>query len=665
MSKLTEKLNDLVSTEEKTVVVKSGDIESELRRVTEEKTVADEMPVFDTKLDPEIEAILRETEGYVIDPEDTVEPDADIDADADNDTDAEPAHGHRPSEAAKRVIEEAQDERRTRGKKKIIIICAAVVAALALLLAGVLVLKSASSEREYEQLYNQAQSLYYDGKYDEALEKLRDAMAISKTDECLLLMSQCYEAKLDYVNAIAILESSTSDNETIKKRIEMLKEAKEKYESGKVVLIGDTQYDIETTTELDLSGKGMRSGRLTDIGKLTELTSLKLADNEIDDLSFLTPLTKLVSLDLSDNQITDITPLSKLKTLRTLHLDNNDIKDFTPLYDLNGLTMLTISGIEVSQNQIKELKTRLPNCLVYNDDASTDIVEVHLGGKTFKSDVTKLDLSGCSITDLSPLTVCTSLEELDLSGNYIRDISTLLDLPKLRVLDLSSNMISDIRPLMSITTLEHLNLADNKITSVTALSGLKQLKELVLSGNELDDTQGLAKLSSLRILGLKSTGISDSDLEKLYNLTSLTSLSLENNPDLTESGVSKLQKKLPNCKITHSELTKKITLGGKEFSSTAETVDAAKLGISDISAASGFKNVRHLDLSSNVISSVSALSKLSTLETLDLSDNNISDASPLYSLKNLRLLHIEQNGLSDAQIAGLKEALPNCTIIFE
>ena len=664
MSKLTERLNELASTEEKTVVVDRDDIEKELRRAAEERTVvdstaSDEAPAFDSRLDPELEAILRETEGYIIEPDDAAG------TAAEPEYQSKPAPERTPSEAAKRVIEEAQDKRKTRSKKKIIIVCAAVVAALALLLAGVLLLKNSSSDREYEQLYNQAQSLYYDGKYDEALEKLRSAMAINKTDDCLLLMSQCYEAKYDYVNAIAILESSNSDSDVIKKRIEMLKKAKEAYDSGQIVLIGDEQYDIKTTTVLDLSGKGLRSGRLADIGKLTELTSLKLSDNEIDDLSFLTPLEKLVSLDLSNNQITDITPLSQLKTLRTLHLDNNDIKDFTPLYDLNGLTMLTIGGIEVRQSQIKELKTRLPGCLIYNDDASTDIVEVHLGGKTFKSDVTQLDLSGCSITDLSPLSVCTSLEELDLSDNYISDISTLLDLPKLRVLDLSSNMISDIRPLMSITTLEHLNLADNKITSVTALSELKQLKELVLSGNELDGTQGLAKLSSLQILGLKSTGITDDDLEKLYNLKSLASLSLENNPDLTETGVSKLKRKLPNCKITHSELTKKITLGGKEFSATAETVDAAGLGISDISAVSGFKSVRHLDLSNNVITSVSALSRLTTLETLDLSDNNIGDASPLYSLKNLRLLHIEKNGLSENQITALKNALPNCTIIFE
>lgn len=648
MSKLTEKINELASTEGKTVIVNRSDIEDELRRASEERTVVDEKPAVDSRLDPELEAILRETEGYALEPE------------IEEESVRKPKRS--PSENARRVIKEKADERKTRGKKRVIIMCGIVIAVLALMLVGTLLLKNSAQNREYEQAYKQAQLLYYDGKYDEALEQLRNAMAIDKTDDCLLLMSQCYEAKYDYVNAIAILEGSSSGSDVIKKRIEFLEEAKERYESGQVVLICGEQYDIKTTV-LDLSGKGIRSGRLSDIGRLTELTSLKLANNEITELDFLTPLEKLVSLDLSNNQISDITPLAQLKKLRTLHLDNNDIKDFSPLYDLSELTMLTIGGIEVSQSQIKELKTRLPGCLIYNDEANTDIVEVHLGGKTFKSDVTKLDLSDCSITNLSALSVCTSLEELRLSGNYIRDIGPLLDIPKLRVLDLSNNMISDIRPLMSMTTLEHLNLAGNKISSITALSQLKQLKELVLNGNDIDGTQNLAKLSALKILGLKDTGISDADLERLYNLKNLTVLALENNPDITESGVNQLKKKLPRCKVTHSEFEKKIVLGGKEFSASTESVDASSLGISDISAATGFKSVRHLDLSNNVISSVTALSSLKTLETLDLSDNNIGDVSPLYSLKNLKMLHIEQNGLSAEQVSELRAALPDCTII--
>ena len=205
MSKLTEKINELASTEGKTVIVNRSDIEDELRRASEERTVVDEKPAVDSRLDPELEAILRETEGYAFEPE------------IEEESVRKPKRS--PSENARRVIEEKADERKTRGKKRVIIICGIVVAVLALMLVGTLLLKNSAQNREYEQAYKQAQLLYYDGKYDEALEQLRNAMAIDKTDDCLLLMSQCYEAKCDYVNAIAILESSSSGSDVIKKRI--------------------------------------------------------------------------------------------------------------------------------------------------------------------------------------------------------------------------------------------------------------------------------------------------------------------------------------------------------------------------------------------------------------------------------------------------------------
>ncbi len=651
MSKLTEKLNDFTFDGDKTVVVNRDELEDAIRFASEQSTVADGVKLYKSSLDPELEAILRETEGYSLEPE----------YDEAEYTRPDP---RAPSENARRVLEEKADERKLSKKKRTIIICAAAVAALAIILAVVLLIKNSAEKREYNEAYNQAQLLYYDGEYDQALEKLREAMAIDKTDECLILMSQCYEAKNDYVNAIAILESSNSDSDVIKKRIEKLKTAKEKYESGQYVLICGVQYEV-TTTVLDLSNKNIHSGRLTDLVKLTELTNLNLSGNQISDLSFLIGLDKLESLDLSKNQITDISPLSELTQLRTLHLDDNKITDFTPLYKLENLTMLTISGIEVKASQMKELKEKLPNCLIYNDEADTDVVEISLGSKTFSSDATKLDLSDCGITDIAQLSICTNLEELDLSGNYISDISPLIDIPNLVIVDLSDNKISDIRPLMSLTTIEHLNLAGNSISSITSLSQLKNLKELVLNDNQLDGTASLAKLGNLKILGLKNTGISDSDLSNLYNLKSLKKLYLEGNGNLSEAAVAKLEEKLTGCTVSHSELTKNIELGGKQFASNAETVNASGLGLSEVSAASGFTAVKSMDLSGNIITNVSPLSNLKTLESLNLSDNNIADVTPLYSLRNLKKLDISKNGLTDEQISNIKAALPNCTIIVD
>ena len=477
-------------------------------------------------------------------------------------------------------------------------------------------------------------------------------------------MSRCYEAKYDYVNAIAILESSTSGSDEIKSEIERLKKAKEDYDSGKIVVICGEQYDVETTS-LDLSKKGAGSAALKDIAMLTELTSLKLSDNNIDELDFLTPLKKLTSLDLSNNKISDIKPLKKLSSLRTLHLDGNEIKDFSPLYDIDSLSMLTIGQMDISASQLKELKAKLPNCIIYSDDAKEDVVEIKLGGKTFKNNVKELDLSGCDVHDITLLSACTKLEKLDLSDNSISDISALVDLPNLKELDISNNRISDISPLMSVPKLEYLNLSGNRIKSVAALQDLSGLTELNVSGNELGSIAAIGRLTNLKTLWMDKVGLSDADLEELYNLKNLKKLSIKDNADLSEAAVATLKKKLSGCSISHSELKSDIVLGGKSFTVDAENVEANGLGLSDISKVSGFTNVKHLDLSNNSISRLSPLSTLKTLETLDLSNNSISDISALTSLKNLKQLWLNGNSISADQIQALKAALPDCYISVE
>ncbi len=642
---------------EATVIVKKEDIERRLGMTDEEKTVLDTVNKSYRELfDPELEEILRETEGYELDPPEPEEDTASAEEDEYEEAEEE--------SSAQRIIRDNAEKRDRRNKTKLILIGAGIVAVLAVILVIILSLRSGDTDKSYEAAFKAAQEYYDAGDYDNALSELREALEIKKEDECLLLMSRCYEAKYDYVNAIAILESSTTDNSQIKSEIERLKKAKEDYDSGKIVVICGEQYDVETTV-LDLSNKGAGSAALKDIAKLTELTSLKLSGNKITTLDFIKSLKKLTSLDLSNNNISDLSALKELKSLRTLHLDGNKVNDFSPLYDLDGLSMLTISNIDISQTQLKKLKEELPSCIIYSDDAKEDVVEIKLGGKTFKSNVTELDLSGCNVRDISALSVCTKLKKLDLSDNSVSDISALVDLPSLTELDLSDNRISDASPLMSVTALEYLNLAGNDIKSVAALRELTGLKELNLSGNPLGGISAIGKLTSLKTLWLDNTGLTDSELEALYSLKSLRNLSIKDNPELTSSAVDALKKQLSSCTVNHSELKKTITLGSGSFPSDSDTVDANNLKISDISAASGFTKVKHMDLSHNSISNVSALSGLKTLETLDLSHNQISDVSALAALTNLKQLWLGGNNLSEEQIAALQAALPNCYISVE
>lgn len=641
--------------EEKTVVVKKSDIEQQMHKLDEEKTVLDTVNEgYKSIFDPELEEILRETEGYELTPQnEDGEPEYDEDG-----------YDEEPGSRAEDIIREQAERREHKKRKKLIIICAAIVAALAAMLALILLLKTGGAEKDYDKAFSRAQEYYYSGDYDNALSKLREVMEIKKTDECLLLMSRCYEAKYDYVNAIAILESSTSGDEKIKTEIERLKKAKEDYDSGKIVVICGEQYDVETTV-LDLSGKGAGSAALKDVAKLTELTSLKLSDNKISELDFLSPLKKLSSLDLSNNKISDISPLKKLSSIRTLHLDGNEIKDFSPLYGLDSLSMLTIGDMDIKQSQLKKLKEELPDCIIYSDDAKEDVIEIKLGGKTFDNNVTELDLSGCDVHDISLLSVCTKLKKLDLSDNSISDISALVDMPELAELDLSNNRISDISPLMSVSKLTYLNLAGNKIKSVAALQDLTSLTELNLSSNELGGIAAVGRLTNLKTLWMDDIGLKDASLEELYGLKNLKKLSIKDNSELSEAAVTTLQKKLSGCTISHSELKREIVLGGKSFACDAETVEANGLGLSDISKVSGFSNVKHLDLSNNSISRLSPLSQLKTLETLDLSNNRISDVSALTSLKNLKQLWLGGNSISADQLQSLKAALPNCYISVE
>jgi len=124
-------------------------------------------------------------------------------------------------------------------------------------------------------------------------------------------------------------------------------------------------------------------------------------------------------------------------------------------------------------------------------DRLYEIKEITLGGKTFMSDVTELELRDCGITDISVLADCGKLEKLDLGSdwngtgntNRIEDISALSELYGLKYLDLSANKISDASPISGLINLEHLNLELNRLASLEALTGMTELIYLDVSDN--------------------------------------------------------------------------------------------------------------------------------------------------------------------------------------
>ena len=150
------------------------------------------------------------------------------------------------------------------------------------------------------------------------------------------------------------------------------------------------------------------------------LTYFSVDDLGVMNLSGIDNMTNLSSLDISYNQIQDINPLAHLTRLTNLQAENVDAPDITPLAGLINMMYL-----QLSSNRITDISP--------------------LAGMTKLS---SLYLSTNQITDISPLAGMEDLTWLYLGNNMISDISALAGLPNLYQINLYNNMITDIRPLV-------------------------------------------------------------------------------------------------------------------------------------------------------------------------------------------------------------------------
>lgn len=584
----------------------------------------------------------------------------------------------------------AIEQKKKRKQKRALYIVFTTLAA-AMIIVAAFILKGAAEQRSYNTYYGNALQSYYSGDYDSALANLRRASAITETEECSMLMVDCYEKQENYPKALELLEAlykKDKTNTVVSARIAAIKVKISEKKNESLVTVAGKQYE-EGTSSLSLKDTSLGDGVLSDVVKLYSLTSLTLSGDSLTNISPLSALGGLVFLDLSNNSISDIAPLGNLRELKTLYLDNNPITDLSPLYSLPQLEMLSIRGIAITDEQIDALSEAMPNCKIHSDPGTPEETasEVTVGSLSFRTDAEELDLSNMGLSDLSPLTVCKGLKKLNITGNSVSDLTPLMDLPELEWLCFKDNLVSDLRPLMGMRSLRYINAEGNGITGTMPLANLTDLSELYLAFNRIEDLSGLRGMTNLRRLGLESTGLTDTDLDLLATLTGLDVLYLRDNPDLTGEPVEQLQAKLRGCDVQHSELLYHIEFGGEQILENASDIALAAHGITDISPVIKFKQLEKLDLSDNAIENiytfqylsaplhelklannrindVTALMYLEDLEYLDVSGNNLRSVSPIRQLSKLKWVKLTGNPLDSDEIESLRAALPDCEIIF-
>ena len=279
--------------------------------------------------------------------------------------------------------------------------------------------------------------------------------------------------------------------------------------------------------------------------------------------------------------------------------------------------------------------------------------------------LTRLDVRGGTVRDLTGLEHATELRMLDLWGNRIVDITPLAGLTQLIDLDLggprTGNDIIDISPLAGLTELRELGLSANEISDISPLVGLTELRELTLPFNRISDIRPLSQLTELTMLTLDANQISD--ITPLTQLTQLTLLSLTSNQITDISPLGQL-KKLTFLQLGYNQI-RDITPLAQAESLTELHLDNNQLR--DLSPLATLTRLITLNLSSNQISDVTPLAQLAdSLEALDLRDNRIQDVTPLASLIYLEELSLQDNPItSTLPLSALLDENPDVDIDIE
>ena len=247
----------------------------------------------------------------------------------------------------------------------------------------------------------------------------------------------------------------------------------------------------------------------------------------------------LTRLEAPNANIRDLTGLEQAYNLTVLNLgsesvsgqgwnNSNNISDFSPLFGLTQLTTLNLSFSSLSNVSFLSGMTQLRILYLGNNNLAD------ISALSELTQLRALYLQSNGITDVSPLARLTQLTSLSLRGNSIVDVSGLAGLTQLIHFSLDSNTISNVAPLAWLTQLTSLSLYNNDISDISALAGLTQLTNLNLSYNSISDVSALAKLTKLTVLYLHNNTISDMSPLVELDLTGTqwnsTGLFLERNP---------------------------------------------------------------------------------------------------------------------------------------
>ena len=153
-----------------------------------------------------------------------------------------------------------------------------------------------------------------------------------------------------------------------------------------------------------------------------------------------------------------------------------------------------------------------------------------------------------------------SVQWVYLTNTQVTDagLEHLKGLTAIQLLALKNTQVTDagLEHIKSLTAMQTLGLSGTQVTDagLEHIKGFKVLRTLGLSDTHVTDA-GLEHLKGLTAMKEQldlsnNPQVTDAGLEHLMGLTAMQTLWL-NGTQVTDAGVARLQKALPNCKISH------------------------------------------------------------------------------------------------------------------
>jgi len=487
------------------------------------------------------------------------------------------------------------------------------------------------------ELSNHFKSL---GNYTKAELALTDAIADGGSAELYIALSKTYVEQNKLLDAVTMLDNISDP--AIKAQLDELrpKLPKINYEPGFynqyiTVTLSDYEGTLYTTTD----GKypsvddAPSSGEFTLVSGENRIFALVLGDNglvsplaiygytvggvieevTLKDSTIDAAVRKQlgVSADavLQSNQLWKITSLklpngaksyddlAYLTGLETLTIQNSTVDSLAGLRNLSHLNQLTLTDSLVNTEDLKIIAA-LPS-------------------------LTKLTLSGCSLSSVENLNAASKLTFLDLSNNAIRDLSPLSFMSSLTELNLSHNALNSLNALSSLSSLKVLDISYNTLTSVAPLSSCSSLTKLYVGNNSLTNLSGLEYIEGLATLSASFNSLTD--VSALQTMNSITNLDISSNK-LTDIRCLASLNKLQKLNFSRNQVEK---LPEWEKDCALVTIDGSYNKLGSITTLAGYKNLNEVLMDYNKLYYVNSLANCPKLIKVSVYGNEINDVSEL------------------------------------